>query len=160
LPSVFPSPAADGVATSIEEHEEERTEPVENGGAVVPLPFRWRVMQRPRPASWRVPLRIWQGIAAAMLLVILGGSILTAAASAAPGSPLFALRRWEQQLQAQLDTSPAGRVRLHLRFADEALVELETIVAQRQGDDAYLDALTTVRQEDRDATHGLSAVTD
>lgn len=106
----------------------------------------------------RMPRRLWQAVAAAVLLLGIGGSLLTTNAMARPGSPFYALYRWGQDVRVGLDTSPADRVRLHLSYAGDALSALNTIVAQRQGGASYRDALATLRDEDTAAAQGLAAL--
>lgn len=137
-------------------------------GAVVAAP----TATRPRTLPWteQPPQRearsgprrrfrspLWQVAAAAVLLIFVGGGLLAAAASAAPGSPLYGLRRWEQDTRASL-ASPADRVRLHLGYAKDALHAYNGIVSQQAGDPAYSDALSTLISEEQAAARGLASV--
>jgi hypothetical protein len=105
----------------------------------------------------RLPRVFWPAVAAAVLLVV-GVGTLTAAAAAGPGSPLYALHRWEQSVQAQLATSAADRVRLHLANARDALAALESSAVRHAGDPAYSDALATLQAEDQAAATALADV--
>jgi hypothetical protein len=98
-------------------------------------------------------------VAAAVFVLLVGGAgLFSAAAMAAPGSPLYALRRWEQDVRVNLDSSAADRVRLHIQYASDALGALQSASAQHRGDPAYRDALTTVRAEDAAAASELPGV--
>lgn len=106
----------------------------------------------------RQPRRVWRIVAAAVLLLAVGGSLFATTAMAQPGSPLYSLHRWSDDARAGLDTSPSDRVRLHLSYASDALSALNAIVTQHQGSAAYRDALSTVRDEDEASALGLAAV--
>jgi hypothetical protein len=79
------------------------------------------------------------------------------AAEAGPGSPLYAVHRWEQGVQAQLAT-PADRARIHLENAHAALDALNAAVEQREGDPTYSDALATLRVEDHATVTAVAAL--
>jgi hypothetical protein len=98
---------------------------------------------------------LWPAVAAALALVI-GGGTLTAAAHALPGSPLFGVRKLEQNVQISLASSAADRVRLHLAYASDALAALDAVVAGHGGDPAYADALNALREEDQAAASGVA----
>ncbi|WIG58460.1 MAG: hypothetical protein OJF49_001206 [Ktedonobacterales bacterium] len=100
---------------------------------------------------------LWPLIAAVLTLVV-GLGTLTVAAAAGPGSPLYALHRWEQGVRAQLAPTAADRVSLHLENARAALAALDSAVARRQGDAVYRDALATLREEDRAAASTLATM--
>ncbi|MGE5335740.1 MAG: DUF5667 domain-containing protein [Nitrososphaerota archaeon] len=78
---------------------------------------------RRRRALW------WAAVAAAVLMLL--GTPLALAAQATPGSPLYAVRRLEQNVQVQLAASPADRASVRLDFARQTLTALETIINQR-----------------------------
>lgn len=100
-----------------------------------------------------------QALAAAVILAVVGGGALAAtASSAAPGSPLYGLRRWEQDLRAGFGTSPSDQVRIHLQYANEALDALNTAVAQHAGTDTYRAAMTTALDEAAAASAALTGV--
>lgn len=129
---------------------------------IYPLPaptehdtFRHRHQRRTRRPQWR----LWQVIAAAVLLCVAGASALTAAAaSAGPDSPLYGLHRVEQNVRVQLASSQADRVRLHLSYANEALAQLDAAVARHAGDSAYRSALATFSSEQIAAAQGVAAL--
>lgn len=111
--------------------------------------------QRMRRPQWRV----WQVIAAAVLLCVAGVSVLTAAAaSAGPDSPLYGLHRVEQNVRVQLASSQGDRVRLHLSYASEALAQLDAVVARHAGDPAYSSALATFSSEQLAAAQELATL--
>lgn len=102
---------------------------------------------------------LWGIVAAAVLLLVIGASALTAfAASAGPGSPLFGLRRAEQNIRVQLASSQGDKVRLHLSFATEALAQVNSAVAQGSGDSTYTTALATFMSEQQAAVDALAAL--
>jgi len=94
------------------------------------------------------------------LALVLGiASILgVVAAAAQPGSPLYALHRFEQGVQVQLAPTSADRVELHLANARAALAALNTAVTRRQGDPSYSDALTTLQSEAQAAAATLQTL--
>jgi hypothetical protein len=118
--------------------------------------LRHRRQQRThRYPHWRV----WHVIAAAVLLCVAGVSVLTAAAaSAGPGSPLYGLRRVEQNMRVQLASSQGDRVRLHLSYANEALAQLDAAVARHAGDPTYSSALATFSSEQLAAAQELATL--
>jgi len=116
---------------------------------------RHRRQQRVRRPQWRV----WHVIAAAVLLCVAGVSVLTAAAATAgPGSPLYGLRRVEQNMRVQLASSQGDRVRLHLSYANEALAQLDAAVARHAGDPTYSSALATFSSEQLAAAQELATL--
>lgn len=111
-----------------------------------------RILHFPSGGTWM------RSIAAAVILLVLGASVLSAAANAAPGSFLFGLRRAEQWFSVQVASDPAAKVRLHLQYAEQALAALDTAVAHQAGDPAYAAALATLRTEAAAASDGLQAL--
>jgi hypothetical protein len=108
-----------------------------------------------RQTTWRRLL--WSAIAAA-LLVAIGATTLTAAAAAGPGTPLYGLHRWEQNVQVSMASDPAARTQLHLSYAQDALAALNAAVMRHQTDSTYDDALATFRDEMSAALSNLHAV--
>jgi hypothetical protein len=133
----------------------------------VTRPAGQRNTTRPRPAGFargrqqathrpRVP---WPLIAACLALVVGIPSIIgVVAAKAQPGSPLYALHRFEQGVQVQLAPTAADRVRLHLANARAALEALDAAVVHREGNPAYSDALATLQSEDHAAATTLQTL--
>lgn len=113
--------------------------------------------QRARRRGGRA--RIWWPAVAAALLIVIGGGTLTAAASAGPGSPLFALHQLERGVQANI-SSPTDRVRADLQASDAALAALNMATSQHgaSDDSAYTDALSQLLNEQQAATHDLADV--
>ena len=111
-----------------------------------------------RPPTYRTRAP-WTLIAACLALVIGIASITgVVAAAAEPGSPLYALHRFEQGVEVQLAPTAADRVELHVANARAALESLNTAVAQREGDPTYSDALATLRSEDHAAATTLQTL--
>jgi hypothetical protein len=102
---------------------------------------------------------LWVSAIAAILLVSVGG-IFVAAANAQPGSVFYAVRRFEQGVQAQLTTNAAERVQLHLDNAQAALQAFDSAIARQQHGAELTDALDTFLAEHAAAGAALSAVTD
>jgi len=103
------------------------------------------------------PRVLWPALVA-MLVLALGGGILAAAASAAPGHLLYGVRRWEQGVSVLLANSAADRVRLHLRYASDALQAFNAAVDGHAGGQAYSDALGALHDESIAATATLHDV--
>lgn len=117
---------------------------------------RWRQFPRAqRQIVWRRLL--WPAIAAALLLTI-GLSAFTAAAEADPGSPLYGLRLWEQNIKVDLASSAADRTTLHLGYAQDALSALRAATARHDLGSTFDDALATFRDEMRSAATNLDSV--
>jgi hypothetical protein len=108
-----------------------------------------------RQTVWRRLL--WPALAATLLLAI-GMTTFTAAALAGPGSPLYGLHKWEQNLQANITGSVADRTQLHISNARDALFALNIAVANHQTGTAYDDALAAFRDEVRAAATNLNDV--
>jgi len=108
-----------------------------------------------RQTVWRRLL--WPALAATLLLAI-GMTTFTAAALAGPGSPLYGLHKWEQNLQANITGSVADRTQLHISNARDALFALNSAVANHQTGTAYDDALAAFRDEVRAAATNLNDV--
>jgi hypothetical protein len=96
---------------------------------------------------------------AAILLIALGTGLQLAATSAPPGSPLYAIRRTEQSIHAQVATSnsdASGAVGLHVSYADQALAAL-TDAALKHDLERYRAALSTLIEEDNTALAAANA---
>lgn len=106
-------------------------------------------------AIWRRLL--WPAIAAALVLAI-GMTTFTAAADAGPGSALYGLRLWEQNVQVSLAGDAASRTRLHLGYARDALAALNTAASSDQTGSTYDDALATFQDEISAAASNLDGV--
>jgi hypothetical protein len=102
---------------------------------------------------------LWAGAIAAMLLFALGG-VFVVAADAQPGGPLYGVRRFEQNIQAQLTTNAADRTQLHLDNAAAALEAFNTAVTQHEHGARLTDALDTFVAEHTAAQSALAGVTD
>jgi hypothetical protein len=124
------------------------------GAEPEPLPARHERRRADIPR--RYPRVLWQAVAAAIVLLV-GAGMFTAAASASPGTLLYGLHRWEQNIGVALSTSPADRVQLHISYANEALQALG-MAAHAGNDTAYLQALDTLRGETGAASQALADV--
>jgi hypothetical protein len=121
-----------------------------------PIGTRRRPMRQPmRQQVWRRVL--WTALAATLLIAI-GLTTFTAAAQAGPGSPLYGLRQWEQNLQANIIGSAVDRTQFHIGNAQDALDALNAAIANHHTDSTYDDALATFRNEARAAATNLDRV--
>jgi hypothetical protein len=102
---------------------------------------------------------LWAGAIAATLIFAIG-SVFVAAADAQPGGALYVVRRFEQNVQAQLTTNAADRTQLHLDNAGAALQAFSTAVAQHEHGARLIDALDTFVTEHTAAGTTLADVTD
>lgn len=100
----------------------------------------------------------WQGLAAAVVLLVCGGA-LSVAAFAQPGSPLYALRKLEQHVGVPGVASASDRANQQLGAANSALAALSTVVAQHGSDAAYAQALATLRSDDATAAATVNNLT-
>lgn len=79
--------------------------------------------------------------AAALLLFTLGAGVVIAAANAGPGSPLYGLHRFEQDVRVSMANTPSERVRLRLAYARADLAAIEKALGQHAAGSRYTDAL-------------------
>lgn len=84
---------------------------------------------------------LWSIAAAAMLLLMVGAGVVLAAAGAGPGSPLYGLHRFEQNVRVSIASSPSERVRLRLAYAQADLSAIDAALARGTTGAAYTDAL-------------------
>ncbi len=126
-----------------------------NDATLPDIPSIARPFATRRRPVWRRLL--WPALAATLLFTI-GMTTFTAAAFAGPGSPFYGLHRWEQNLQANITGSAADRTQLHISNAQDALLALNSAVANRQTGATYDDALATFRDEARAAATNLDNV--
>src|SRR5579872_447233 len=106
-------------------------------------------LRRPASGARRRARRtrlLWPVLAATVLLAI-GSTIFSAAAAAGPGTLLYGLHRWEQNVQVSMAGSASDRTRLHLGYAQDALTALDDAVAHHDSEAVYDDALATFRDE-------------
>jgi hypothetical protein len=117
--------------------------------------LRWNATsasgRRSRRKAWLWP------VAAAALLLAFGTTALVASA-AGPGTPLYSLHRFLQGVQVNMAGGAADRTRLHLTYAEQALIALDAAVAHHDTGSSYDEALTTFRDEMRAAATNLDGV--
>jgi len=101
--------------------------------------------------------RVQVATLAATLLIALGAGLLLAAASAPPASPLYAVRRAQQYISAQVAASKSDEVDLHVSYAGQALAELTDAVLKHDLE-RYRAALSTLIGEDKAALAAATAV--
>lgn len=123
--------------------------------ADLPEAPRRSTTRRTRVSRSRV---FWQGIAAAVVLLVCGGT-LSVAAFANPGSPLYALRQLEGHVGVPSAPSAADRARQQLSAANNALTALTAVVTQHGGDAAYAQALASLRTDEATAANTLNSLT-
>lgn len=112
-------------------------------------------VRRARVSRSRV---FWQGLAAAVVLLVCGGT-LSVAAFAQPGSPLYALRQLEAHVGVPGAQSASDRARQQLGATDNALTALTAMVTQHGGDAAYAQALATLRADNVSAAATVHSLT-
>ena len=82
-----------------------------------------------------------------LLFCLLGTGVLALAAQATnPTSPLYVLKRWEQNVQIQLSGSPADQASLDLQFARNQLKTLPSLAGTAHAS-AYRQALSDLNQQ-------------
>jgi hypothetical protein len=79
------------------------------------------------------------------------------AASARPGSALYGVRRWQEDVRTNLVNSDAERAQLHLQYATDALDALDAAVVQHDAN-AYSEALGRFTDELHQANDALAQV--
>ncbi len=83
---------------------------------------------------------IWKLALAIFATVVLGGGVVFAADSAVPGEPLYGLDRAAEAIQTRLTGDPEALLSLHLRLAEERLLEAQKL-AGAPGDARFQKAL-------------------
>lgn len=118
--------------------------PVWPSPASAPRPLSARTSS---PAAHRSLSWMWRGVAAAAVLLVVGTSLLAAVASAAPGSPFYALRQMVQSRGATpaATQTPSDPASARIARAASALDALDAVAST--GGDAYQQALARFRQE-------------
>ncbi len=88
---------------------------------------------------------------AAMFLFTIGSSGAVAAAQgAAPGDPLYGLKRASERWRLSVTTSPEAKAALHLQWADRRLAEIQKLAAKgRNPSSLHRDYSTEVRRAER-----------
>jgi len=125
------------------------------GGSPV-LDFPSVAAQRVRRAaeSGRLFRVLWPAVAAAVVLLFGAGAFT---ANAEPGNPLFAARQAAENAQANFAGSPAQKVSIELKHAQDRLSNLNNVV--RAGDnDGYGPALAALREAEKSVVSDLASV--
>ena len=99
----------------------------------------------------------WQGLAAAVVFLVCGGTF-GVAAFAQPGNPLYGLRTLEGHVGVAIAPTAADRAQQQLNSATAALTTFESVVSRHSGDAAYTQALAGVRQQEAAATLAVGAL--
>lgn len=94
-------------------------------------------------------------LAAAAVVLALGLGLLSVAAAAPPGSPLFGLRRLEENVQLVVSAQHTDRANLYLAHAHQWLADARAAARQRD-DSTYLAALRALRDDDAAAASEIS----
>jgi len=137
--------------------------------------FAWQVEQRilTRNAALRLerPVRGWSfmrllrahpvfrvALSLCLLLLLLGTGVLVAAAQVTnPNNPLYAVKRWEQQVQVSLANSPENQAESTLQSARDQLNMLVNL-AGTTNTDAYREALVELDQRISAAARVIDAL--
>src|SRR5258708_25038022 len=119
-------------------------------------------LERPG-SSWWFPrlLRVHPvfGLALSLcLLLLLGTGVLAVAAQVTnPNNPLYAVTRWERQVQISLANSPEQQTELELQFARDRLNSLASLANSAYAA-AYRKALTELDQQIRAASRAINTL--
>lgn len=96
------------------------------------------------PRRLRLPARLQRGLMGLALtlaiLVVAGGSVVSAAAGSLPGSPLYPLKLTVEDARVSFATSPPARARLYIRFADQRTTEMVRLAEAGLAADAQVVA--------------------
>lgn len=107
---------------------------------------------RPSHPQMHQPRRTWiaaLGIVAALALACFG--ILTVSAQSLPGDPLYGLKQATEQFKLNLSSNPQDRASAQIDQLHSTLVDLNTVVNNRRGDDAISVALNSVADKTNNA---------
>ncbi len=89
------------------------------------LQLKMAEVGKPRRASWFSLQPRWALAAVTMMLVfVIGGSTFIAADSSMPGSPLYPVKLFTENISLKLAGSDAEKAELSLAFADRRVVEM------------------------------------
>jgi len=123
-----------------------------------------RALRPPRQTLWETWLARMQqpalrwAFAFVLLLAFLftgGVAVVRAAEGALPGSPLYTVKRWQENLLLMRARDPRVRAQLHQRFAQRRIHELRDLLARGQQQDSlallenllyHVDALAQMAQ--------------
>lgn len=111
-----------------------------------------------RPSRGHRSRLFWQGLAAAVVFLVCGGTF-GVAAFAQPGNPLYGLRTLEGHVGVAVAPTGADRAQQQLNGASTALATFESAVTQHSGDAAYTQALAGVRKQEAAAAQAVSSLT-
>jgi Domain of unknown function (DUF5667) len=92
-----------------------------------------------------------------LLVLLLTGALVGAAQATNPDSPLYTVKRWEQQVQVSLANSPENQAHLDLQFAQDRLKTLVTL-ADAVHAQAYSEALVELDQQLAAASRASNAL--
>ncbi len=99
--------------------------------------------------QWRPRRALTIAVAAALSVVLLGGSAVAAAATAGPGDLLYGVKRAAERLDLSVHSDPSEKARLHLAFAQRRLGELSVLLErQRAGEDVDVAAAMRAYREE------------
>lgn len=127
-----------------------------HNGRVVILqpPYRLRAGVR-----LRVFQRAWIGAlvaAAVLVLAVLGVS--NAAAGSLPGDPLYALKRFEQQMAVSNASNPADRAQVQITQLQSQIADLQAEISDGRSDADILQALNVVATSTHDSQAAVAAL--
>ncbi|HKV85051.1 MAG TPA: hypothetical protein VJN88_10870 [Ktedonobacterales bacterium] len=110
-----------------------------------------------RPRRTHRSRLFWQGLAAAVVFLVCGGTF-GVAAFAQPGNPLYGLRALESHVGVAVAPTGADRAQQQLNSASAALTTLEGVVTRHSGDAAYTQALAGVRKQEAAASQAVGSL--
>lgn len=129
---------------------------------------RSAALQRSRPAprrwGWHLPrlVRVHPVLGVALslflLVILLGGGVLVVAAQVSnPDNPLYAIKRWEEQVPVSLAGSQADQAKLDLQFARDRLNTLASLADPAHAGE-YRHALSDLDQKLTTAAQAINAL--
>lgn len=93
-----------------------------------------------------------------LLAIMMSTGVLVVSAQVSdPNNPLYAVKRWEQQVQVSFSSSPTDQAELHLHFARDQLTALGTLTDASQSS-SYQQALANFDQHVTLATQEIQAL--
>lgn len=101
-----------------------------------PSRYRWF------PEGWRYPAPRWATMAAAVLILIIGGTGTVAASRGSlPGDTFYPVKLASERMQLALEFSESDQAELHVAFAEKRARELSTLLARQDYDQVGVAAM-------------------
>jgi hypothetical protein len=119
-----------------------------------------RLPSRAAPRSrwpWPQPGVLVRALAALLIVIVLGSSVVAASAQSLPNEVLYPVKITVEQMRLALSPDQLTRSELSLGFADERLIEVQRLIDRGQGNETAdtLDAFAAQIQSAAEIAHGL-----